>query len=570
MNRTARKSWFALLCLLFTAAPSQAAPAPDIRVLIDVSGSMKKTDPPNLRVPALKLLAELLPAGASAGVWLFAEGVTPLLPVAKIDANWKLRARQGAARIHSQGQFTDIEQALRVASKDWTADAPPGVRHLVLLTDGKVDLAGNATGSEASRQRVLGELLQRLAAQHVRIHTIALSDDADRALLQGLATKSGGWSEVTQAADALQRAFLHIFEQAAAPDALPLKDNRFTVDAGVKELTLLVFRSAEGTVTLTDPAGQSLTAQKAREPVRWQSEAGYDLITITAPAPGDWQFSGSKDPDNRALIVTDLSLSVGEVPSTTLAGQRLPLAAALQEQGRPIDREDFLKLVDLDAGFTGEGGAGELVTMTRKAGSADFAGEGGQTLAPGAYELTVRARSATFQREKRLRVQVLDAPLTVTVAPTAGAKNAATVSLKLAGELLAPQTLGGYLLVTGPSNFRDVQPLTPLSGDTGTLQVKLPRGGEYRFAVEAIVDNREGRSMRLQPAAVGLKVDGPAAAPTNSGAALAPRPTAPKVAVSALETLALVAAGNGLLLLVLGPLWWFMRRRSLPTKGVSL
>ena len=37
-----------------------ALAAPDIRVLVDVSGSMKTTDPQNLRIPALKLLAELL------------------------------------------------------------------------------------------------------------------------------------------------------------------------------------------------------------------------------------------------------------------------------------------------------------------------------------------------------------------------------------------------------------------------------------------------------------------------------------------------------------------------------
>lgn len=43
----------------------------DVRILIDVSGSMKKTDPSNLRVPAMKLINGLIPAGAKAGVWTF-------------------------------------------------------------------------------------------------------------------------------------------------------------------------------------------------------------------------------------------------------------------------------------------------------------------------------------------------------------------------------------------------------------------------------------------------------------------------------------------------------------------
>ena len=37
----------------------KSAGLPDMRVVIDVSGSMKKTDPGNLRVPAVKLLLQL-------------------------------------------------------------------------------------------------------------------------------------------------------------------------------------------------------------------------------------------------------------------------------------------------------------------------------------------------------------------------------------------------------------------------------------------------------------------------------------------------------------------------------
>ena len=572
--RLRHRTWLPCLtfaCLLTVLVPNgRAEQPPDIRVLIDVSGSMKKTDPQNLRIPALKLLAELLPAGASAGVWLFAEGATPLLPVARVDAGWKQRARLGASRVHSQGQFTDIEQALRAASRDWTTDAPPGVRHVVLLTDGKVDLAGDPTGSEASRQRVLGEVLQRLAGLHVRVHTIALSEDADRALLQGLAAKTDGWSEVTQAADSLQRAFLHIFEQAAAPDALPLKDNRFTVDAGVKELTLLLFRAAnEPAITLTDPGGAALTAAKPVDSVRWLSEAGYDLITITAPAPGDWQFSGSKDPDNRALIVTDLSLAVDDLPSTLLAGQRVGLGATLLERGRPIDREDFLKLVEMDAGFAGESGVGELVSLARAGKPGNFSGSGGQALAPGGYEITFRARSATFQREKRLRLQVLDSPVSLAVAP--GAPGVAVVGVKLAAELVAPETLGGYLLVTGPNGFRDAQALKPTAGGGMPLEMKLPKNGDYSVTLEAIVDGRDGRTLHLRPPSIAFKAEGirPAVSADELVTASRPAPL-PRVAISSLETLAWVAGGNGVLLLVLGPVWWFLRRPRLPTKGVSL
>ena len=39
---------------------------PDVRLLIDISGSMKQSDPENLRKPALEMMVELLPEGSRA------------------------------------------------------------------------------------------------------------------------------------------------------------------------------------------------------------------------------------------------------------------------------------------------------------------------------------------------------------------------------------------------------------------------------------------------------------------------------------------------------------------------
>ena len=43
----------------------------DVRLLIDVSGSMKLNDPANLRQPAIDLLVKLLPEGSKAGVAIY-------------------------------------------------------------------------------------------------------------------------------------------------------------------------------------------------------------------------------------------------------------------------------------------------------------------------------------------------------------------------------------------------------------------------------------------------------------------------------------------------------------------
>ncbi len=64
--------WLAAVLLL--AVTVQAAePLPDVRLLIDVSGSMRQSDPNNLREPALELMLRLLPEGSRAGVWTFGQ-----------------------------------------------------------------------------------------------------------------------------------------------------------------------------------------------------------------------------------------------------------------------------------------------------------------------------------------------------------------------------------------------------------------------------------------------------------------------------------------------------------------
>ena len=42
-------------------AAKSTKPRSDVRVLVDMSGSMKKNDPDNLRIPAVQLMSNLLP-----------------------------------------------------------------------------------------------------------------------------------------------------------------------------------------------------------------------------------------------------------------------------------------------------------------------------------------------------------------------------------------------------------------------------------------------------------------------------------------------------------------------------
>lgn len=389
----------------------------DVRVLIDISGSMRQNDPQNLRRPALRMLSGLLQPGTRAGVWTFARWVNNLVPVAEVDADWKERTQSLSKQIASPGQFTNIEEVLDQASLDWHDAPATHARHLVLLTDGMVDVSKTPGESEASRARIIDTLLPRLVTDGVKVHTIALSARADHDLMQQISGMTGGWyQQVDKAAD-LQRVFLRMFEKVGQPDTVPLEGNRFVIDGAVDEATVLAFREAGSPATrLKSPSGEVFTDSDLTAGVAWFRDQGYDLITLDSPEKGEWVLEADLDPDNRVMIVTDLKLQTSEIPTHIAVGEQTRIEASLSNRGKVVTRQAFLRLLDVHAVASGVDGPGKLAM--NDAGEVDdvAAGDGRYTLRFGAdrpaqdVELLVTVESPTFTREKRYRV-VLHEPV---------------------------------------------------------------------------------------------------------------------------------------------------------------
>jgi len=418
-----RKVWvlslfFGLLVYISmgSAAAAKDVDAADARILIDISGSMRKNDPSNLRRPALRLLVGLMPEDARAGVWTFGRYVNMLIPLGQVDAAWKKRARAAAAKISSPGQFTNIEEVIRRAIKDWDSASQKYHRHLILLTDGMVDISKNAAKNKASRDRILSQLLPKLKKHDARVHTIALSERADHELLKALSEETDGWYEQVGDADQLQRIFLRIFEKVGQPDTVPLKDNRFKVDSSIQEVTLLVFRK-EGSAptTLISPSGKKFNAKSAPKSVIWHRDIGFDMITIAKPESGEWKVQASMDPDNRVLIVTDLKMKSSVLPSRFVLGEQIPLTVKFTNQGKTITRKDFLDVVSLRGEELDSSGPGEPQPIyddgnsgDKKAGDGQFTLLVGNRATGGEVELILRAEGQTFERESRQRFELAE------------------------------------------------------------------------------------------------------------------------------------------------------------------
>lgn len=589
MRQTARNTvcWFISGLLLLMVGTPVAVAGPensDVRVLIDISGSMRQNDPDNLRRPALRMLSGLLQPGTRAGVWTFARWVNNLVPVADVDAAWKKRTVSLSGQIKSPGQFTNIEEVLDKASADWR-DAPvTHSRHLLLLTDGVVDVSKEPGANDASRARILDELLPRLQAAEVRVHTIALSGRADHDLMKRLAEQTGGWYQQVEQADELQRVFLRMFEKVGAPDSVPLTDNRFTVDSSINEATVLLFSKSDSKpVVLRSPTGEEFTDSDLPGGVAWFRDQGYHLITIATPRKGEWSVQADIDPDNRVLIVTDLKLRTSEVPSHMAVGEKTHIEAHLTNRGKLVTRQAFLKLLDVKADAIGPNGRDPQPINDRGEAGDKAASDGRYSMnyredrASREVELLISVDSPTFMREKRFRLAVHEP---VTTAVSEGPDGP-----ELMAELQTAVLQEGAKIIAWQADE---------SGNHVPLSIEEYRAGQFRAFLEDPVSpafielsatTRNGNLIERQygplllpgmvaPAAAPVEAVAPEPPPIEpvAEAAVAEEPSAgvaePEAIVEA-ETAedggwlmpALMFGGFNLLLLLGGGAWWFLHRR---------
>ncbi len=414
--------WFACL-LLISPLLVAAETISDVRVLIDVSGSMKKNDPKNLRAPAVKMLVGLLPENTKSGIWTFGRYVNMQVKLGTVDKAWKAQAMVEADKIHSRGLFTNIEEAVKRATSGWDKPDPAYDRHLILLTDGMVDIGKDTRLNEQSRRRLLNDILPRIEAADATIHSIALSENADAELLSALSGATKGSFEQVNNAEQLQRIFLKLFEKAVKPDTLPIEENKFTVDKHVSDITILIFITKESPATqLTIPDGKTWSAKTHPDTVNWYHDEGYDLITAKGPLAGEWKLQANVDPDNRVMVVSNLRLKVDKLPNTIMLGDRFDVRARLLEEGKTVTHKNLLAKTIFEVKQANKAGTVEKLALTDTGNAPDvIKGDGvysttiDQIKAAGEYELSVRAKSLTFVRAIQHTLQVYDSPATISI-----------------------------------------------------------------------------------------------------------------------------------------------------------
>jgi len=495
----------ALCCYAMAAAAETKS---DVRVLIDVSGSMKQNDPDNLRIPATKLLLKLIPDGTEAGVWVFGEKVAAIIPVQSVNSGWRAGAANQLGKINSAQLFTNIGLALESSSQGWEAASADEKRTLILLTDGMVDVSKSPVDNAVARADVLEKLLPKLVEKGVQIHTIALSDNADADLLKTLSIGTNGDFNVAKNADELLKIFLKVFDKTVPQEQVPLEDNKFSIDTSVEEFTALVFRSKPDAETeLVTPMGSRVSAAKLQANVAWFRDKNYDLITVTKPQAGKWNIVGDIDPSNRVTIVTNLSLAMDGMPNNIIEGEKVSMSMHLEEDGKVLTNRAFLGLLDIEFSQTtsaGDNFSGKL--SIDKNGNPRVPEDGiysvvlGKTLTDGDHEFSVMLDGKTFKRKRTHSMHVHKDVLEALATNASKEGETASLSLTPKNGLIDPEKTTLTILLRSPKG-EESELTTQYDGEKRSWTADVPPSageGDYTLTAKIHTQGLTGTELDLE------------------------------------------------------------------------
>ncbi|MGI1677532.1 MAG: VWA domain-containing protein [Cellvibrionaceae bacterium] len=481
---------------------------------------MKKNDANNLRRPAVDLLVKLLPEESKAGIWTFGQYVNMLVPHGTVDEKWRKLASEKTSRINSNGLYTNIGEVLEKAaydigrvSKD-NSSVPTVYKHLILLTDGMVDISKDPNENEIEWRRISDEILPALKESNYKIHTIALSDNADTELLNKLSLATDGVAAIANDADELMKIFLNALDSAAPPEQVPLKGNSFVVDSSVEEFTALVFPTEGSPPTrLQSPENIEYVFEKKREDVNWFRTDKYDLLTIKRPVEGEWKLLAELDQDSRVTIVSDLNLIVKPINNNALKGELIDLTLLLEEDGNKVVRQDLLKIIDVSYSVQrhndGEAWFDVIPADLTLSASEPKAGIFSISLdifdKVGIYEIKVVVDGKSFKREFSHSIEIRDPFIVETETQKKDSVTHIVTRVTASNDDIDISKTSMVAGIRYPSGNSTVKPLKLTDFDSWELDFNPIEQGVYQIDLKVNAVNKKGEAFEFSPETIRVK-----------------------------------------------------------------
>jgi Mg-chelatase subunit ChlD len=388
------------------AGHNEQSKGADIVLLIDSSGSMRKTDPQNNRKTSAKLFISLLGSDDRVGIVSFGDSAKLLLPLTRNSKENYGRFISAINKISSREFSTNIYEGVKKGF-DELKTSESNKKVLVLLSDGKLALGSKEKDAEALNS--LSALLPELVKSGITLSTIAFSDQSDARFLEDLARAGGGFFKLALTDQDIHVIFALMFEKIKSPDAVPFDGDSFTIDKDIKEAIVFISKKAGTMTTLVEPSGKKNTPAKYGKNIQWYETKLFDLITIREPLPGKWKVNLSTKEGNKVFVITNLSLKSSFNSNFVNRNEKVRGDVWLERDGVTLKEKDILDQITLSADLAGPDGKSSKVAL-RSSGQPEGGVFSFEFVVPqtGDYELRLMAEGKTFKRTMTIQFKAVE------------------------------------------------------------------------------------------------------------------------------------------------------------------
>ncbi|MCL4457532.1 MAG: VWA domain-containing protein [Nitrospirae bacterium] len=377
----------------------------DIVILMDSSGSMKKTDPQSYRKPAARLFISLLGSEDNVGVVSFGDSAKVLAHLTQNTKKNQGRLFNAVNSVTSKEFSTNITDAVKKGVEELKSSNRNKV--LILMSDGKLALGSKEKDDAAFAE--LSGFLSELAKAGIKLYSIAFTELSDAKLLEDMAKATGGFFRLAKEDKDLHVIFASIFEKIKSPDTVPLEGDSFSIDRDINEAILLISKAPGTSTTLVDPSKKKHGPAKYGKNMQWYESKTFDMITIKEPAEGAWRVKLSTKEGNKVFVITNLSLKSSFDKGFVNKGDSIKIDAWLEKEGGVLAEKAVLDQVSFAAEITTPDG------KSAKLGLQDSAKDGRYSAvftvnSAGEHALKIAAESKTFKREKVIQFKSVEPP----------------------------------------------------------------------------------------------------------------------------------------------------------------
>ncbi|WP_234124435.1 vWA domain-containing protein [Clostridium hydrogenum] len=320
----------------------------DTVFLLDSSGSMKESDPEEIRIEAIKMFLDMSEdSGNKFGLVAYSDNIVREHSLDAVNSKADKENIKNMINGIQLGQKTDTGMGLKEAVSLMDNGHESGHRPvIILLSDGKNDPAR----SEADSEKDLNSAIETAKSKGYKVYTIGLNYDGtvDKALLANIAESTGGKSYITSTAADLPKILTDIY---ADNSKVKVQDGgSITANGAFQDVKINIPNSdvAEANISMlsSKPLEIKLEDNKGKE-VALPSQAAYvstskkyTLLKILKPEKGDWtlKVKGVNGDNIKVNFVYNYDLTVGTSisPTSIKKGDSINVSAYLMSNGQKV------------------------------------------------------------------------------------------------------------------------------------------------------------------------------------------------------------------------------------------